>query len=144
MNRDEIISTLQQIKTLADECLEDLRKSAKVKRATNKPAAPSRGPKPPSIDFDKPLRPFIKQYAKGMSGSKKFVLLLSRLAKGDMNQEVTLKEIGKHWSKMKSKSLLGMNFNTFYPAEARDKDWVELKKKGVYCLRPSWRDILKP
>ena len=95
------------------------------------------------IDFGKPLRPFVKQYAKGLSGPKKFVLLLSRLAGGDVKKEVGIEEVKKHWNKMKAKSLLGLDFNTFYPTRAGENDWVETKKKGIYNLRPSWKDIFK-
>ncbi len=95
------------------------------------------------IDFDKPLRPFMKNYAKGLSGPKKFVLLLSRLTRGDLKNEVELKDIQKHWNRMTSKDLLGIKFNLFFSAQARNNDWVESKKKGVYNLRPSWRQALE-
>ncbi len=79
-----------------------------------------------------------------MSGTEKFVLLLSRLAKGKLKQEISIEEIQKYWNRMKAKSLLGLDFNRFYPTEAQDKDWVETKKRGFYNLRPSWKQIFKP
>lgn len=39
------------------------------------------------------------------------------------------------------KSLAGMRFNRKYPTVAKDNDWVESKRQGVYCLRPSWKEI---
>jgi len=83
----------------------------------------------------------MKSCAKGLSGPKKFALLLSWLTKGDLKKEVELKEIEGHWNRMTS--LLEMKFNRFFPAQAKDNDWVQSKKKGLYNLRPAWRDILK-
>lgn len=143
MNREKLISSLQQIKAVAEECLEHFGDLAKPKRLSKKPPTRSGPASPVSIDFDKPLRPFIKQYAGGLSGPKKFVLLLSRLVKGDLRKEVAIEEIQKHWNKMKAKSLLGLDFNHFYPARAGENDWVETKKKGFCNLRPNWRQALE-
>jgi len=93
------------------------------------------------IDLEMPIRAFMKKYARSKSGPKKFTLLLSRLSKGNLDKEVSLKELERIWNRMAGKSLLGGKFNRFYPAEARDKDWVDLRKKGTYSLRPSWRNI---
>jgi hypothetical protein len=143
MDNAKLTSSLQQIKSLVDECLAGLGDSTKPKRATKETPAPSLAPKPLSIDFDIPLRPFIKKYARGMGGPAKFVLLLSRLTKGELKQEVAIEEIQEHWDKMKAKSLLGIGFNRFYSGAAKDNDWVESKKRGFYNLRPSWKDIFK-
>ena len=97
----------------------------------------------PHLDFEKPVRAFIKAHANNLSGTKKFVLLVARLAQGDLRKEVSLQEVQKQWKRMTSKSLLGMDFNTFYSTEAREKDWVDSKKKGLYNLRPSWKDIFR-
>jgi hypothetical protein len=143
MDRDKIISALLQIRDLTGGCLADLDDSTKSKRPAKKLPASSHTSKPIDIDFGIPLRPFVKQYAKGLSGPKKFVLLLSRLAKGDVKKEVGIEEIKKHWNKMKAKSLLGLDFNTFYPTRAGENDWVEAKEKGIYNLRPSWKEIFR-
>jgi hypothetical protein len=143
MDRNKLITMLQNIKALAEQCLEDVGNSAKPERLTKK--SPPRTP-PESlvgIDFDKPVRPFIKHYAKGLGGPSKFVLLLSRLVKGDLKKEVSLEEIQKYWNKMKAKSLLGLAFNHFYPARARENDWVETKRQGFYNLRPNWKQALE-
>jgi len=143
MNKSNLAQRLKQAKTLIEECLTDLGDSATPQQARGKSAVNLRDSKPPHIDFNKPLRPFIKQYAKGMSGPKKFVLLISRLVGGDLKKEVALKEIEKQWQKMTSKSLLAMDFNRFFAGQAKDNDWVDSKKKGFYFLRPSWKDIFK-
>lgn len=140
-NLEEVARKLQQIRTMADECLSQLDlhlqlkpkpngssgKDQKNTKATNK------------IDFTKPIRPFIKQYSQSMSGSKKFTLLLSRLAGGELTKEIALDEIVTHWNKMSS--LMGTEFNRFFSSEAKDNDWVESQKRGFYNLRPEWKII---
>lgn len=143
MDRKKIVLSLRKIMSLAEECLSSLEDSATPPRSVGRRAVPSKEPRLPNLDFDIPLRPFIKQYAKGMSGPKKFVLLLSRLVKGDLKMEVTLKEIEKNWNKMKSPSLLAIDFSRSYPGRAREYDWVESKKTGVFNLRPGWMKIVK-
>lgn len=142
MSREKLISSLQQIQALAQACLEQLDGSPKPKEFLKSSSSASTLAGPLAIDFDKPLRPFIKQYAGSLSGPGKFVLLLSGLVKGDLKNEVALDEIQRHWNKMKAKSLLGLTFNRFYPAQARENDWVETTKPGFYRLRPSWKEAL--
>ena len=51
------------------------------------------------IDFSTPLRAFIKKYSGGMSGAKKFTLVLAHLAKGNLDKEIKLTEIeSSHWN----------------------------------------------
>ena len=95
------------------------------------------------LDFSKPIRPFIKQHAAGMNGSKKFTLVLAHLAGGDHKKNVPLDEIQKCWKRMTAKGLLGMKFNRFYSAEAKNNDWVNTEKNGLYHLRPSWKEIFR-
>lgn len=101
------------------------------------------GATPPSktIDFSIPIRAFIRKHAMGMSGPRKFTLLVAHLTKGDANKKISLTEVKKQWNRMKSKGLLGMKFNGFYTAEARENDWVATEKTGSYHLRPSWNKI---
>lgn len=143
MAKKDLIEKLQQIKRLAEECLADFEPGSPASKKAKKPTTASRTKAPSRIDFKKPLRPFIKLYSKGMSGPKKFTLLLARLAEGDLKKQVALSELQAHWNKMMSKSLLGMEFNRFFPAQARENDWVESKKKGLYNLRPSWNEIFR-
>jgi len=143
MDNNKLISLLQQIKDLVEESIAILKGSAKHQRVAKNPTIPLHALKPTSLDFDKPMRPFIKQYAKGMSGPKKFTLLLSRLVKGNLKQEITLEEIEKNWNKMKSEDLLGMDFNRSFAGRAKNNDWVDSNRRGVYNLRPSWMAILK-
>jgi len=96
---------------------------------------------PNTLDFSMPIRPFVKRHGVGMSGPKKFALLVAYLAKGDLKKTIQFVEIKKHWNKMTAKSLLGMEFNTFYPASAKENNWVNSEKSGSYSLRPSWKAI---
>src|SRR5579885_370708 len=66
------------------------------------------------IDYSINIRAFVKRYTKGKSGPKRFTLLLSYFAKGEIGKAVDLSEIKKHWGKMSTNSLLG-KFNMFYP-----------------------------
>jgi hypothetical protein len=143
MDREEFISTLQQIKAIAEECLAELGGAAKLRGARkNFPQPRGRTPNAPSIDFDIPIRPFIKKYAKGMSGPQRFALLLARLVNGDLKKEVQLKEIEKTWNAMTA-LMDGMEFNRFFPSQAKDHDWVESKQRGSYNLRPNWKQIFE-
>jgi hypothetical protein len=38
--------------------------------------------------------------------------------------------------------ILETDFNLFFTGDAKDRDWVETKSKGLYNLRPGWRDVL--
>ena len=96
------------------------------------------------LDFGMQERAFIKRNAAGLSGPKKFVLLVAYLAKGNLGREVLLKDVAQHWNRMTAPSLLGGKFNRFYSNSSRENDWVETKKPGVYSLRPSWHAAIKP
>jgi hypothetical protein len=39
---------------------------------------------------------------------------------------------------MTAPALMAGDFNRFYSSAARENDWVDTKKPGVYFLRPSW------
>lgn len=143
MNKSELVSSIQQIRDLAEKCLAGLRDSTGPPKIIKGQTSAPRASRQMGVDFDKPMRPFIMKYAKGMSGAKKFTLLLSWLAKGDLKKEVALSEIRKSWNTMKSKDLLGIGFNRVFPDRAKNKDWVDSKKKGFYHLRPDWKDIFE-
>ena len=140
MDRGKIISALQRIKALADECLTDLGGSAKPKRITKMSPAPPPAAKPIDVDFGVNERNFVKEHGRGLSGPKKFCLLVAYLAKGKVGVEVRLEDVGNHWNRMKS--LLGFPFNRFYSNTAKDNGWVDTTKKGVYVLTKSWQQVL--
>jgi len=137
MNQKNLIQKIKEIKALLEECLIELSGESTI---TNKDSL--QGVTKSSVDFEIPIRPFIKHYAKRLSGSKKFVLLLAWMTKGDEKKEISLSQIRAQWDKMKSSSLLGFKFNRFYPAEAQENNWVENTGKGMYKLRPNWSIVL--
>jgi excinuclease UvrABC ATPase subunit len=141
MNNEQLERDIKLIKELAERCLSGLKSTVKQRRSAN----PSSGVTKSNlarIDFDIPIRPFVKLYSKGLAGPKKFTLIVAYLSKGDFKKEVTLAEIEKTWNKMTAPHLLGMKFNRFYAGQAKDNDWVETKKKGTYNLRPSWKVVV--
>ncbi len=139
MNHAQLIDKLTRIKMLADECLRDLAVSQRQYRAPAAPA-PRTARITGDIDFTLPVRPFVKKYVSGLSGPKKFTLLLARLVEGDLRKEMSLLEVEKAWGSMTA--LMGMKFNRFYSQQAKDSDWVDTKRKGVYILRPSWKEVI--
>jgi hypothetical protein len=116
--------------------------AARGRRRRVKTAAKVPTPKaaPTKLDFTKSERAFMKAYAKGLSGTRKFVLLVAYLAKGQVGKEVQLKELQRIWNKMTA--ILDGKFNTFYSNTAKDDGWVKTSKVGVYLLTTSWKDAL--
>lgn len=139
----EILAKLQQARALVDECISGLGGHPPRKtKGRSAPSTRSAGRKSHAVadlDFDAGERAFTKAHAKGLSGPKKFVLLVAFLAKGKVGAEVQLKGVEKLWNRMTA--LLDGKFNRFYSGSARDNGWVNTKKAGTYILRPSWKDI---
>ncbi len=93
----------------------------------------------PKLDFNISQRAFIKKYGKGLSGPKKFALIVAYLANGKEGKEVSIGEIKKNWDKMTS--LLGGKFNTYYSTTAKDNNWADSKKYGIWFLTKDWQKI---
>lgn len=87
------------------------------------------------------IRAFVKRYASGKSGSRKFVLLIAFLSEGNVGVPVEMSEIIKHWQKMQAKPLLG-GFNRYFANEAKTQGWVNSEKYGTYSLASSWKESL--
>jgi len=92
------------------------------------------------MNFNLPLRPFIKKYSHSMSGPKRLTLLVAWLAKGKSDVQVGRIEVSKAWNKMKT--LMGGPFNSAYETRARDNGWLDSPKPGVYLLMSGWREVL--
>ena len=90
-------------------------------------------------DFSLPFRAFISRYAPGMTGSKKFTLVLAYTVKGKVGAEQDIASILSAWRA--KKGVLG-EFNTGHATRAKDRAWVDSTKKGTYVLMPSWVEIL--
>lgn len=141
MEKNELLQKLNQARDIIIECLEVLGKNGeRASIKTVRTEGRKKGDLLAEVDFEKPIRPYVREYTKDKSGPKKFTLLVAYLTKGDVSQSVLLSEVKKQWNKMKR--LLGGDFNRFYSSQARDKDWVYSPKQGLYTLRPKWKDAL--
>lgn len=141
----DLIFQLERIKKLLEASIE-LARAGTSRRVVARKGASRRDTKKVStdrVDFSKPIRPFIKQHARRLSGPKKFALVLAYLSSGDPSKKVALEDIETCWNRMTANGLLGMKFNRFYSAAAKNNDWVNTEKNGLYYLRPSWKDIFR-
>jgi hypothetical protein len=93
------------------------------------------------LDFSINIRAFMKRYATGRSGPKKFVILLAYIVKGDTSKEISLNELKASWNRMSAKNFLG-KFNGFYSNEAKTRGWVDSNKHGAYHLSEEWKSVL--
>jgi hypothetical protein len=141
----DLIGHLEQVKELLEATIELARaeKSGLQKVRKKREHIANKKVNGNQIEFSMPLRPFIKRYAVGLSGPKKFTLVLAHLTGGSVSKRVALEEVQRCWGRMTAKGLLGMKFNRFYPAAAKDNDWVNTEKSGLYYLRPSWKNIFQ-
>jgi hypothetical protein len=114
----------------------------RIKSRAPRPRRPvEKEPPTQEIDFSLPERAFIKTHSKGLSGQKKFVLLLAYLVEGKIGAEVLLSDIQSHWNKMTSH--LG-EFNRAHSLRAKDSGWVDTKRKGAYFLCQRWKEAIEP
>ena len=94
---------------------------------------------PASVDFNVNARAFFKQHGSGLSGPKKFVLVLSYITHGSTEQEKTFENISNQWGK--AEGLLGGKIQKMYATRAKEQDWIDSPKKSAYILRPKWSEI---
>ncbi len=111
-----------------------------AKAKSSEPRKPARSRQVAELDFSLPIRPFIKRYAKGASGPRKFAILVARLAEGDVKAEIAFKDIEKQWNKMTQ--LMDGRFNSAHASRAKDNGWVDSPKLGVYKLLSGWGGAL--
>jgi len=138
--RDKIAERLGQAQELISEAMALLGNDTPA--AVEKQKKPTAKKSSGNLDFTTPIRPFVKLHAAGMNGAAKFTLLVARLEEGDESKSIPLSDVEDQWNKMTDRTLLGMKFNRLYTSEAKNNDWVHAPAKGVYPLRPSWREIL--
>ncbi len=138
MDSSVLASKLEQIKTLIEECLGSLDHARSPQSQAISTEHTDR--ETLEIDFDRPIRPFMKGFV-ALSGSRKFVLLLAWLAKGDLEKQIPLSEVQSQWDSMTG--MLKAKFNRKFSSEAKDFDWIDSRKTGMYNLRPNWKQALK-
>ena len=128
------------VRDAIDECIAFLSTSATSKTTkSTKVRVQKKGR--PSLNFTLNERNFIRTYGKGLSGPKKFVLLLALEVKGKVGIEAELDVLRTKWNKMTSKALMGYKFNLFYPNDAKTRGWIDSKKVGHYHLTSEWEKI---
>lgn len=138
----DIVAQLVEARAIIDECVAMLSKgkvqggSKSSTKLKNKQSA-----RLTKVDFGLNEKNFIKTYAKGLSGPKKFTLLLAYMTKGKIGIDVEVSKVSNKWKKMKAKNLLGYTFNGKYPNEAVTQGWVDSKKYGSYRLSQGWMGI---
>lgn len=139
MDRDKLVSILHQIKGIVDSALKaaSAEESGRGKLTTPSIAVPSNEA---DLSFDSNVLAFMKKYAKGLSGDRKFTLLLAHITKGKTSQKVTLAELKGRWNKMKT--VLGSQFNGAYANRAKANGWVDTPAQGTYTLCSSWKESL--
>lgn len=144
MNKD-LVPIIKRIENLEKDLSQAIGRIEKLE----KPVSAGGGPKKakqkkvaaPTADLDFSLneRAFVKRYAAGKSGPKKFTILLAYLVRGKVDTDVQLSEIKKCWNKMKS--LIG-DFNRSYTDRAKIQGWVDSKEYGSYNLTSEWKKAL--
>jgi hypothetical protein len=58
----------------------------KVSRQASRAAPVAKSSSPVTLDFDLPVRAFVKRYARGLSGPKRFAVLVAKLTGGKIDR----------------------------------------------------------
>lgn len=95
-----------------------------------------------SVDLSLPIRAFIKQYARGLSGPERFTILVAYLSKGQLATEVSSSEIEEQWNKMKP-LLGGSELNRAHSTRAKEHGWIDSPSRGKYVIRSTWKGALR-
>ena len=139
----QLYNKLRQIISLAEECQAALtsqkpKKIRPIAQLQNKPTTANT--KGEAVDFGLNSRAFFKGYGKNLSGPKKFVLVVSYLAKGKKEANITSDEVKNCWNK--HKRLLGGKLTTgIYGTRAKEGGWLDAAKNGTYHLTSRWQEI---
>jgi len=141
MDRDKLVATLQQVKALVDEAVDEI---GAAEPARKKKATATQAKRPSStaeLSFNTNVLAFMSKHARDLKGPQKFTLLLARFAKGSTTKDMPVSEVKKQWNKMKS--VMGGEFNPAHANRAKAKGWVDDPKHGIYRLSTSWKETLK-
>ena len=94
-----------------------------------------------SVSFSSPIRAFIKEHARGLSGPERFTVLVAYLCKGQLGKEVSNSEVEKQWNKMKP-LLGGRKLNRAHSTRAKEHGWIDSPSRGKYVICAGWRGAL--
>lgn len=92
-----------------------------------------------TLSFSLNPRAFMSKYAKDVSGSRKFTLLLARLAQGKTGEEISGERVVSAWNRMKG--IMGGAWNPAHATRAKEQGWIDSPKRGFYVLSGSWREV---
>lgn len=92
-----------------------------------------------NLSFSLNTLAFMKKYARSMSGSRKFTLLLAHLVQGNADQEISGEQIASTWNRMKT--VLGSAYNAVHATRAKAEGWINSPKRGHYALSDSWKEV---
>ena len=137
MIKEEMLAKLDRIKSLVDEVIGELN----GKQSDQSKPRTTGDIKHVHVSFHPNTLAFMKQHSRGCSGPEKVTLLLARLTKGNIAEQVSSIEIEKQWNKMKS--VLGGRFNSAYLNRAKANGWIDSTKHGIYTLTNVWNEVLK-
>lgn len=85
-------------------------------------------------------RAYLKKHAKGLSGAKKFVLVVACLAKGVAGEKISSGAVTDLWGSLTG--VLG-KYNGAYATRATETGWVNSPpRKQGYSLGNNWRQVL--
>ncbi|MDD5043453.1 MAG: hypothetical protein PHD51_02155 [Patescibacteria group bacterium] len=142
MKIQNICNKLTQIITLAEECRSNLEKlNYKNNTTTRQPHKPALANTQKSkINFNQNSRAFFKEYGKGLTGPKRFVLVVAYLSKSKKKLDVTSEDVKTCWNK--HSRLLGGKLTTgIYGTRAKENGWLDATKNGSYHLTARWDEI---
>lgn len=94
MDRDKLIATLQQIKTIVDDALGDVARDGAGK-GRSAVRETKRKSKAMDISFNVNILAFMNKHARGLKGPQRFTLLLARLVKGSTTEQMSIGEKSK-------------------------------------------------
>ena len=90
------------------------------------------------LSFSSNSLAFMKKHGKGLSGPRRFTLLLANLTKGEMGKELPGQDIKTAWNRMKP--VMGGKYNGAYANRAKAEGWVDQPKHAHYSLSSAWRE----
>ncbi len=142
MNNTELEKQLQIIKKATEQALSLLGVEENTPGVhVRSGAKPTGDTAEVEIDFSMQSRAFFKKYAKGLSATEIFVLMVAYFMNQQGGDMASLGDIQKEWSKMKG--VIKYKFSTGFTVRAKERDWVSSPKNSFYSIRPNWKEIFK-
>jgi hypothetical protein len=82
----------------------------------------------------------MNKYAKGLSGSQKFTLLVAHIAKGKPGHAISVEQITTEWNRVKG--VTGSAFNPAHATRAKEYGWIDSPKRSFYALSDTWKEAI--